>query len=240
MLQGMIRIATGIAIAVSLSGCLINRVQTVQTQACEFEKNFEVSVDDGMSVTFLNPVLLYDDVAFFAGIAPDLKRLKGNRYVASYTLKKIGDSDRPDIPVHFEFSTQGDDLLLVKASVQSPLLASFHPARLPQLTESACNTNIPLWRTRIEVPIPEFDRSIIPTRKQVIELAGNPTRLGSKGNELEYQFVLEGADNNELTGSINLAYDDNGQNLLQTRTRFYHYVTGTDFESGMAWGSVSL
>lgn len=240
MLRGMSLLAVGIVIATSLSGCLITRVQTVQSQACEFDKNFEISFDNGMTITFMEPVLLFEDVTFIAGIAPDFQYQSGNHYTMSYTLKQIGNPDTNNIPINFEFRTQGGELLLTKISAHSPLLAFFNPAQLPQLTESACTTEIPLWQTRIEIPIADFDRSDIPTRQQILELAGPPTLLSSDGTELEYQFELVGADDNGITGSLNLKYDRTGSILKQTRTQFYHYVVGADFEIGSAWGTVTL
>ena len=242
-MRGISRLATGIVFAISalsLSGCLVNRIQTVQKQACEFDENFKVSVSDGMNITFLNPVLLYDDVTFLAGLAPQLEKLAGNRYRASYVIRKVGDSDGFDIPINLVFEKQNDELKLAQASWQDPIMGSLDDVLLSQVADDACNTSLPLWPTRVEVPLPEFDRSIIPTREQLIELAGNPTLLSSDGNELQYHFVLEGANNDELTGSINLVYDMSGQNLLRTRTRFYYYVTGANFERGMAWGKIAL
>ena len=105
-MRGISRVAVVMVFALlslSLSGCLMNRIQTVQQQACEFDENFKVSVSDGMNITFLNPVLLYDDVAFFAGLAPQLEELTGNHYRASYTIRKVGDSDGFDIPINLVF-----------------------------------------------------------------------------------------------------------------------------------------
>ena len=242
-MRGISRIAVGTVFAIlalSLSGCLVNRIQTVQQQACEFDENFRVSVSDGMNITFLNPVLLYDDVAFFAGVAPQLEPLAGNRFRASYIIRKVGDSDGFDIPVNLVFEKHEDELRLARASWQDPILVSFNDADIQQIANDACNTSLSSWSTRIEFPIPEFDRSIIPTREQVIKLAGKPSLLSNDGNELQYHFVLEGANNEELTGSINLVYDASGQSLLRTRTRYYHYVTGADFEEGTAWGKITL
>ncbi len=242
-MRGLSRVAVGIVMAMSvlsLSGCLVSRVQTVQQQACEFDENFRVSASDGMNITFLNPVLLYDDVAFFAGLAPQLEHLTGNRYRASYTIRKVGDSDGFDIPINLVFVKHEDDLKLAQASWQDPFMESLNDVEMLQAAADVCNTSLSSWSTRVDFPIPEFDRSIIPTREQVIELAGKPSALSNEGTELQYHFVLEGANNDELAGSINLVYDKSGQNLLRTRTRYYYYATGADFEKGTAWGKIAL
>ena len=242
-MRGILHVAAGIVFAISvlsLSGCLVNRIQTVQKQACEFDENFKVSVNDGMNITFLNPVLLYDDVALLAGLAPQLEELEGNRYRASYVIRKVGDPDGFDVPINLMFEKQEDELKLTQASWQSPIQVSLDDVHLPQIAADACNTSLYLWSTRVEFPMPEFDRSIIPSREQFIRLAGKPTLRSNDGSELQYNFVLEGANNDELTGSINIVYDEGGQNLLRTRTRFYYYVTGADFERGTAWGKITL
>ena len=242
-MRGLSRVVVAILLAMSalsLSGCLLNRVQTVQQQACEFDENFRVSTSDGMNITFLNPVLLYDDVAFFAGLAPRLEHLTDNRYRASYTIRKVGDSDGFDIPINLVFVKHEDDLKLAQASWQDPFMESLNDVEMLQAAADVCNTSLSSWSTRVDFPIPEFDRSIIPTREQVIELAGKPSAFSNEGTELQYHFVLEGANNDELAGSINLVYDKSGQNLLRTRTRYYYYATGADFEKGTAWGKIAL
>ena len=242
-MRGLSRVAAGIVFSVSvlsLSGCMVNRVQTVQQQACEFDENFKVSANDGMNITFLNPVLLYEDVAFFAGLAPQLEHLAGKRYRASYTVRKVGDADGFEIPINLVFEKHEDELRLAQASWQDPFLESFNDVEMLQAAADVCNTSLSSWSTRVDFPIPDFDRSIIPTREQVIKLAGKPSALSNEGTELQYHFVLEGANNEEQTGSINLVYDKSGQNLLRTRTRYYYYVTGADFENGTAWGKIAL
>ena len=118
----MSRLAAGIVLAISvlaLSGCLVNRIQMVQKQACDFDENFRISVSDGMNITFLNPVLHYDDVAFLAGLAPQLEKLAGNRHRASYVIRKAGDPDRLDIPLNLVFDIQEDELMLTQISWQA-------------------------------------------------------------------------------------------------------------------------
>ena len=243
MERGIARVTMGIVFAISsfsLSGCLVNRILTVQEQACAFDENFEVSLDNGMKITFLNPVLLFNDVAFIVGLAPQTEKLADNHYRASYMVSMAGNSDALDTPVNLLFEKQDNELKLTQVSIPNRILASFDRAQFPQAIDSACNTRLPLWGTRVEVPIPEFDQSIIPSREQAIELAGKPAWLSNDGNELQYNFTLKGANNSELTGLINLEYEAGGQNLLRTRTRFYHYVTGADFKKGMAWGMITL
>lgn len=243
MKRGIARVVVGIVLAIaslSLSGCLVNRILTIQEQACNFDENFEVSLDNGMKITFLNPVLLFNDVAFMVGLVPQIEKLADNHYRASYVVSMAGNPDALDTPVNLLFEKQDDELKLTQVSIPNRNLASFDPAQFPQAIDSACNTRLPLWRTRVEVPIPEFDRTIIPTREQAIELAGKPAWLSNDGNEMQYNFVLKGANNSELTGLINLEYEEGGQYLLRTRTRFYHYVTGADFKKGTVWGMITL
>ena len=228
-----------VASMLSLPGCLITRIQAVQEQACNFEQNFELA-DDGASIAFLQPTLHYDDVAFLAGIAPTLKHLAGNRYQGSYTIHKVGDPAFTDIPVRLEFEKRDGQLLLAGAAIDSPLFSSAPGENLPLATDQICNTSIPLWRTRLEVPLPQFDRSAIPSQKQLIELIGQPMAISDDGGTLSYQFVLKGADGDQLNATIRLEYDPDGETLLRTQTQFYHYVAGADLVEGKAWGTISL
>jgi len=223
-----------------LQGCLITRLQTVQEQSCDLDRYFSMSFDEGMSITFLEPVLLYQDIEFIAGITPVVQGQEESRLLASYLLKKTGISDRPDIPVKLEFDVREDELLLAQVSVLSPLFSIFDPAQQPLVTDTACGARLPLWGTRIEVPISDFYQEMAHTKEQIIELAGIPTSLSADGKELVYEFVLSGEGSNELDGSVTLVYDDSGEKLLRSRAQFYHYVMGADFDTGIAWGSLTL
>ncbi len=224
--------------ALSMSGCLASKLKTVHQQACAFDQNFTLTVSDGVRLTVLNPVLHHEDVAFLAGIAPDMKWRSGNTYFASYTLRKVDDAEPLDIPVGIEYEKRDGGLLLTRLSAESPLVALLHPVELPQMID--CTTRIPVWRTHIEVPIPEIDPTVLPTRSQLTELGGRPAAQRHNGTVLEYHFVLEGGGDDALPGTITLTYDESGQRLLRTRTKYHHYVFGTDFEQRKAWLKITL
>lgn len=243
MTQGTLRGAVFVPLALSillLQGCLISRLQTVQEQSCDLDMYFSMSFEEGMSITFLEPVLLYEDIAFLAGITPEVRGQEGDRFQASYLLEKVGVSDRPDIPVNLEFNVSEDKLLLAQISVQSPLFSIFDPAQQPLVTDTACGARLPMWGFRIEVPISDFYQEMTHTREQIIDLAGIPTSSSSDGKELVYEFVLSGEGADKLNGSVTLVYDDRGEKLLQSRAEFYHYAMGADFVSGIAWGTLTL
>ena len=117
--------------ALLLSGCLASKLRIVHRQACAFDQNFALAVNDGVSLTLLNPVLQHDDVAVLAGIAPDMKRRSGNTYQASYTLRKTSDTELFDVPVNVQFQKRDGNLLLTEVSAESPLLALLRPEELP-------------------------------------------------------------------------------------------------------------
>ena len=224
--------------ALSLSGCLASKLRTVHRQACAFDQNFALTVNDGVSLTLFNPVLQHDDVAVLAGIAPDMKRRIGNTYQASYTLRKAGDTEVFDVPVDIQFQKRDGNLLLTKVSAESPLLALLHPAELPQLID--CSTRLPVLGTHIEIPIPDFDRAVLPTRNQLIKLGGPPAAQNRNGTVLDYNFVIIGESEERRPGTITLTYDESGRRLQRTRTQYHHYVLTTDFEQGTAWLRVTL
>lgn len=229
-----------VASTLSLPGCLLTRIQAVQEQACNFEQNFELGVDGAASIAFLQPTLHYDDVAFLAGITPTLKSLANNRYQGSYTIHKVGDPTFTDIPVRLEFEKRNGQLLLAGVAIDSPLFSSAPTENLPLATDQICNTSLPFWSTRLEVPLPEFDRSAILDRKQLIELIGQPMASSDDGGTLTYQFELKGADGDQLSATVRFEYDPDGEALLRTQIQFYHYVAGADLVAGKAWGTISL
>ena len=242
-MRSILRVTAFTLLAISilfLQGCLITRLQTVQAQSCELDSYFSMSFDEGMRITFLEPVLFYEDIETLAGITPVGQEQEGNLFQAAYMLKKIGVSDRPDIPVNLEFIERGEELLLAQVSVQSPLFSIFDPAQQPLVTDTACGARLPIWGTRVEVPISDFYQAMAHTREEIIDLAGSPTSTSVDGKELVYEFVLSGEGASESYGSITLSYNDNGEKLLRSRAQFYHYVMGADFDRGKAWGALTL
>lgn len=58
-------------ILISLSGCIFLRLLEVKRQLSDFDANFRVDIEDGLSLTFLHPVILEKDL-FFVGLPPTL------------------------------------------------------------------------------------------------------------------------------------------------------------------------
>lgn len=228
-----------VASVLSLPGCLLSRIQTMQEQACHFDQNFRLA-DDGNHITFLKPTLRYDDVAFLAGVSPKLTKLTHNRYLGSYTIRKIGDPAFADIPVRLEFVKHDQQLLLAAASVDSLLLPSPTPKDLTQAAGQACETRLPRWSTRLEFALPEFDPSEHLSKQAILGRLGRPSATAESENTLSYQFALRGADSEELIATLQLEYAPDDETLLRTQTQFYHYLAGTDLVLGRAWGTVTL
>lgn len=240
MLSHLFKNAMGIVLALSLSGCLLDRVQAVQQQACDFEQYFSVSNQNGLTVTFNKPVLLYDDLGLIVGIAPRPGKVSSEHVYAAYTLRILSHPIPEVIPVTLKFRKRADELVLSEINVKSPLLNSLDPENREQLAKDSCVTRLPLWRTRVEIPIANIDRSAFEEKHQLLDLVGQPTHYGNSDNELVYLFSLTGADNSQLSGSVTLRYDESGEHLLRTRSEFSHYASGADFERGIAWAGIML
>jgi hypothetical protein len=243
MIRGLSHKAALILIAilpVSLSGCLLDRVQAVQEQACKFDENFSISADNGVSITFYNPVLRMQDVALLVGLEPAQEKVTDNYVRASYVIRKVGGTGELEIPINLGFTLQGYELLFSDAQIRSPHPLVKYALQTELVADNACHTALPRWSSLVEIPIPKFDRRLLPTRDQIVSFAGTPATLSMDGKALLYEFILQGADDNYLPGSLKLVYDKQGKNLLRTHTKLSRYESVADFETGKIVGKISL
>ena len=233
MLRPLTLFCTLAVFTFGLSGCLLDRIQAVQQQACDPEENFLFSSEGGIRLDFLNPVLRYDDIVFLVGIEPRSESELQGILRASYLLR-LHRSDAEELEnIELVFSGPRNRRLLRSVRINSELPVTVSREEFLLMAEDTCSTALSPWNTRLERPIPAYVKSMLPSRTALIELVGMPTHYSDNGRELDYDYVLEGARQERLSGSVYLLFDDSGERLLKTRSTFSHYVSEADFERGV-------
>ena len=72
----------------TVTGCVYLRFLKLKNQMADFNKNFEITEDKGLSLVFLNPVLKKSDMVWLMGTEPTIMEVDGNPDRWIYELKK--------------------------------------------------------------------------------------------------------------------------------------------------------
>ena len=105
-----VRLAAGLAVAgacLVLGGCIYLRLLALKSQLADFDRNFDVNLRQGVTITCRKPVLLDEDMAFFK-LVPETRRRLGNverwhfRWVKAYQAPGE-DPQKYEVSVDFMF-----------------------------------------------------------------------------------------------------------------------------------------
>ena len=232
-------LAAGLCIL--LSGCLLQRVMTLQDQICDFENNFELSTIGGFQLRLLNPVILDRDVIFMAGVDPYRVTPMPGGQEMTYRIRKRGQpvDDTVQYSIDLRFVEIDEEMKLSELSVDSIFPMIVTDEQVARATERACsNRGFP--SPRIEYPLDDIDASLIPTLAELRLLAGEPSDVSEDGTTVRYDYVVDGRPDDNKQGHIELVYDGSGERILRVTSKYSRYVTVADFNTMMAYTSISL
>ncbi|MER3445374.1 MAG: hypothetical protein C4291_00410 [Candidatus Dadabacteria bacterium] len=99
---------------ISITGCVYLHLLEVRRQLSSFENNFEIRDQNGLTLVFLNPVLLTEDIIWLTEIGPTYEEETGHGRLWRYIFEKQYPGPRDekgdfDIPIIMLF--QGNDRL---------------------------------------------------------------------------------------------------------------------------------
>lgn len=79
---------SALALILLVTGCVFTRLYKVQNQFQDFDRNFELGDEGGLTLTFLNPVLESNDIIWLMKNGPSTKRGGDESELWTYILKK--------------------------------------------------------------------------------------------------------------------------------------------------------
>ena len=224
--------------ALSLGGCLFNRVVEVRDQFCAFDANFTVDLAEGAVLDIHHPVLLDSDIIWLAGSQPTSTTHSGERLSMHYAIEKVGDPKPadPDLWVDLDFNRSGDQYKLTGVRFDPRLKTLLGPEYLDDaLIESAaqtvCETGRGWLSSTVELDIGEEELALLPTRREVIDWLGAPLHQDPADNRLSYAYRLKNDDPDPLTAHVSVWYDEAGIRPLRMESRYSRFRTEADFEA---------
>jgi hypothetical protein len=219
-----------------LNGCILERIYRVKNQLCYFDNNFQIETSEGLSLLQREPVLLDDDMIWLTGADPTELEVTGEGLWMRYVAEKRGviSNDRYSLSVELRF-VQIDGKHRLKESLLGRNLTDVLTADLlTQCLESVCKSEKSLVNRTVYIHITNIDRSLLPSRPEVVEILGEPNRSAHDGSVLSYEYKLKGGDPRYRTASIDAYYEGQGNAMRRLRVKYLRYSLDADFESGVA------
>lgn len=227
---------SAVAFTLILNGCLINRVATVHKQLCDFDANFSIQFANSAEFVFMQPVLLDSDVMWMADAEPTEIVTSGNEKLMIYVMEKAVESPDPaeDIRVSLKFERIDEKYKLAGVRFDPKLNALLNPEIMDPETirfasQNMCNVGWNLGSRKIELDISGQDLDELPSREEILALAGEPLESNDTTGKLSYEYRLKGGHPNPPTARFTVWFDDSGQKPARMDSQYSHFYTSVDF-----------
>ena len=178
----------------------------VRDQLTDFETNFDINDNRGLTLVFKNPVLLSDDVIWLMKGSPVSVRLEDGGQLWTYVFQKqhtnsLDEGDEYDIPILLVM----EDDKLTEITFPERFLKSLSIPLLKKMLASMGNADISKLSRSASSKYSGEDASEIPSSDNVKETLGEPYEVENLGGntKLYYLYYLENAQGNATSDDLN-------------------------------------
>ena len=209
-------------ILLTLSGCIFFRMLEVRDQLTDFETNFDLNDQRGLTLVFKNPVLLSDDVIWLMKGSPVSVKPEGDGQLWEYVFQKQhttsqSEGDAYDIPILMLM----DNDKLIEVTFPKRFLKSLSIPLLKKMLASMGNADISKLKRSASSKYTGADSSEIPTIDNVKETLGEPYTVDNLGenSRFDYLYYLEGPQGNASSDNLNFELwfvAGNGDKILKS------------------------
>ena len=192
---------------VMLSGCIFVRMLNVKDQLNDFDTNFDLNDEKGLTLVFKNPVLLSDDVIWLMKGSPGSVKLIEESEQWTYVFQKQHttsqeEGDEYDIPIVMVM----EEDKLTEITFPERFLKNLSVPVLKKMLSSMGNADVSKFKRSASSKYVGEDTTGIPTSDNVMETLGEPYELevGDEKSQLSYLYYLEDATGNADRDNLNL------------------------------------
>ncbi len=193
-------------IVLSLSSCIFVRMMKVKNQLNDFETNFDLTDERGLTLVFKNPVLLTDDVIWLMKGGPvsvekiDVGELWTYVFQKQHTVSQ-DEGDTYDIPILMVI----EDGKLTEVTFPKRFLKNLSIPLLKKMLTSMGNADVSKFRRSASSKFSGSDPTEIPTSDNVVETLGVPYEVEDLGenSKLSYLYYLEDSDGSANKDNLN-------------------------------------
>lgn len=228
-------LSTGAAcLALTLNGCLINRVVEVRDQFCDFDANFGFEFDVSSGFVFKNPVLLEKDIIWLAG-APPTRSVRSDDHLSMiYVIEKVSGGPEEDFFVELEFDRMADEFKLMNVRFDPAFSTVINPEILDRdainsAAQNFCETGWTFTTRNLDLDISDQDLEELPDRLEILDWLGPPLVHDAKDGSFYYEYRLRSDQPDPVTASFTVWFDHTGNQLERMSSRYSHFETRTDF-----------
>ncbi len=191
----------------TLTGCIFFRMLSVKDQLNDFETNFDLNDERGLTLVFKNPVLLSDDIIWLMKGSPGSVEFTEEGELWTYVFKKQHtisqeEGNSFDIPVVIVV----EDDKLTEITFPKRFLKNLSIPLLKKMLSSMGNADVSKLGRSASSKYSGKDASEIPTTDNVMETLGVPyeTQVINGETNLAYLYYLEDAEGNASGDNLNL------------------------------------
>jgi len=178
-----------ILILTMVTGCVYFRFLKLKNQMADFNKNFEISEDKGLSLNFLNPVLKKSDMVWLMGTEPTIMEVGGNPDMWVYELKKRyrgkkNEKGEFNIPLNLTFEKNK----LIVFTLPERFTKYFSKSLFEKFLSTLGQAEISKRDKRASSTYEGASKSEIPTTKEIRAVLGNPYSGSVHKDALTYVY----------------------------------------------------
>ena len=186
-------------VILTLTGCILFRMLSVKDQLNDFETNFDLNDERGLTLVFKNPVLLSDDVIWLMKGSPGSVEYIEEGQMWTYVFQKQNttsqeEGDSYDIPILMIV----EDDKLVEITFPERFLKNLSIPLLKKMLSSMGNADVSKLGRSASSKYSGTDTSEIPTTDNVMETLGAPyeSQVIDENTKLTYLYYLEDTEGN--------------------------------------------
>ncbi len=181
---------TALALVLLVSGCVFMRLYKVQNQFQDFDRNFELGDEGGLTLTFLNPVLESDDIIWLMKNGPTTKRDGEESELWTYILKKqyLSTNDENgefDIPLLMTMK----EGMLTEVVFPERFLKYLSVPVLKRMFASMGNAEVNKFSKSASTEFMGASPDEIPKLEYITETLGKPYKIEESEETLKYTYL---------------------------------------------------
>ena len=176
--------------ALCLGGCVYLRLLELKTQLGDFNKNFGLRSDDGVTIDFLHPILVGDDLRWLGAEPKTITPLPGGEQWHIRWLKEPPPGAAESVVHDVELSTRFVKERLVSVQIPERFFAYFSKDLFLTLLRSASSAKIDRSERKAEVKTETRDAvsSPLPGLSNIEAMLGLPTERQNTEAAVIYMY----------------------------------------------------
>ena len=193
-------------VVLTLSSCVFVRMMKVKNQLNDFETNYDLNDERGLTLVFLNPVLITDDVVWLMKGGPVSVETIDEGELWTYVFQKQhttsqDEGDKYDIPILMVM----EDGKLAEITFPKRFLENLSIPLLKKMLASMGNADVSKLSRSASSKYAGKDAAEIPTSDNVKETLGAPyqVELLGESSKLSYLYYLEDPEGNADKDNLN-------------------------------------